>query len=211
MGKIRLIIMTKSSKFGGYCVAGINTETGEWVRLVSDDENAVGRSLTLQDMEYKEGKYCNILDEVEVITKGNESCNLQPENIIIDTSKYWKKIQSLTINDVLEEYDTDQVQYIFGNRYAYVSEEVIDEVGYSLVWIAVENLEIHTEVNDSGKHKAKASFTYNGIDYEHISVTDPQIYGNEEIQNYEEAILILSLPAGPYNGKYYKFIAKVFI
>ena len=37
MGKLVMIILTKSSKFSAKCVAGINVENGEWVRLVSDD------------------------------------------------------------------------------------------------------------------------------------------------------------------------------
>ena len=39
MGKLVMIILTKSSKFSAKCVAGINVENGEWVRLVSDDVN----------------------------------------------------------------------------------------------------------------------------------------------------------------------------
>ena len=37
MGKLVMIILTKSSKFSAKCVAGINVENGEWVRLVSDE------------------------------------------------------------------------------------------------------------------------------------------------------------------------------
>ena len=37
----RIIIMTESSKFSGKCVAGIDVDSGEWVRLVSDE---IGRA-----------------------------------------------------------------------------------------------------------------------------------------------------------------------
>ena len=36
--KNEVIILTKSIKRGGYCVAGIDANTGEWIRIVSDDE-----------------------------------------------------------------------------------------------------------------------------------------------------------------------------
>lgn len=32
--KREVAILTKSSKFGGYCVAGVDINTGEWVRFV---------------------------------------------------------------------------------------------------------------------------------------------------------------------------------
>ena len=35
-------ILTRSSKFKRYCVAGIDINTGEWVRFVSDNEQAHG-------------------------------------------------------------------------------------------------------------------------------------------------------------------------
>lgn len=47
MAIMRLVIMTESSKFSGKCVAGIDTESGRWVRLVSDDEETHGQLLTV--------------------------------------------------------------------------------------------------------------------------------------------------------------------
>ena len=53
MAVMRIIIMTESSKFSGKCVAGIDVNTGRWVRLVSDDEETHGaianRALYYQD------------------------------------------------------------------------------------------------------------------------------------------------------------------
>lgn len=33
-GKREIIVLTKSSKYGGLCVAGVDYNTGHWVRLV---------------------------------------------------------------------------------------------------------------------------------------------------------------------------------
>lgn len=38
----KIIILTKSKKHSGYCVAGIDYETGEWIRLVSSDSETGG-------------------------------------------------------------------------------------------------------------------------------------------------------------------------
>ena len=42
MKVIRMVVLTKSSKYGKNCVAGINLGTGEWVRLVTNDESSHG-------------------------------------------------------------------------------------------------------------------------------------------------------------------------
>lgn len=48
-----IIILTKSFEKSGYCIAGIDYETGEWIRLVSSDifnEGAVPKEqLTLDN------------------------------------------------------------------------------------------------------------------------------------------------------------------
>mgnify|MGYP007105586249 CR=1 FL=1 len=40
--KKEAVILTRSSKIGGYCVAGVDIHTGEWVRFVSDDAKTHG-------------------------------------------------------------------------------------------------------------------------------------------------------------------------
>ncbi|MEG1958181.1 MAG: hypothetical protein RR071_10690 [Lachnospiraceae bacterium] len=43
---MEVAVLTKSSKFGNYCVAGINLASGEFVRLVTEDDTIHG-ALTL--------------------------------------------------------------------------------------------------------------------------------------------------------------------
>ena len=65
---VRMVVLTKSSKFGEYCVAGINYDTGKWVRLVSTDETTHG-AITLEDLHLK-----NELEKLDP---------LQPEQVIM--------------------------------------------------------------------------------------------------------------------------------
>lgn len=54
-----------------YCVVGIEVNTDAWYRLVTTDENsywAVGR----ENLQYKDGKECQLLDEV--IVPVDEKC-----------------------------------------------------------------------------------------------------------------------------------------
>lgn len=47
--KKNIIILTKSIKHGGFCVAGIDTDNGEWIRLISSDANSE-HAVPYQDM-----------------------------------------------------------------------------------------------------------------------------------------------------------------
>ena len=42
MERKTLIILTKSSKYHGNCVTGIDTENGKWIRLMTHDEQSQG-------------------------------------------------------------------------------------------------------------------------------------------------------------------------
>ena len=50
-------ILTMSSKNHGFCVAGIDLDNGEWIRLVSDDVDTHG-ALRKEDVRYSDGGYC---------------------------------------------------------------------------------------------------------------------------------------------------------
>ena len=51
----KIIILTKSKKHSGYCVAGIDYETGEWIRLVSSDLETEG-AVPCEDLQCSNGE-----------------------------------------------------------------------------------------------------------------------------------------------------------
>lgn len=65
----KVAILTRSSKFGGYCVAGVDLNTGEWVRFVSSDAQTHG-ALSRRDITYEDRSICNPLDVVLVDVVG---------------------------------------------------------------------------------------------------------------------------------------------
>lgn len=203
-----IIILTKSKKDNGYCVAGVEYETGKWIRLVSINQLFKG-ALTDFDMQLTNGDVCEPLDLVRVEIWGAAPKGCQTENYLIARGTKWIKLGKKTIEDVLKIHSPSKRDKIFGSSYPCLN--AVDYFTYSLVLAEVKNLRIY--YNDNGSRKAE--FTYNNIQYKGISVTDleycrKKMYQNEF--NYEKAYIVVSIPNEPYDadGKYYKFIAKVF-
>ena len=209
MRSIRLIIMTESSKFAGKCVAGIDVGSGKWVRLVSDDEETHG-AIANRDLYYQDGGKCEVLDIVDVPILEECGDDIQPENVLVDTSKYIRYAGMASLKDVLKIHPAEMRSDILGNKYPYISEQRIGTVGYSLALVEVQNLEIVQVENPIGRPKTKANFTFQGCLYTQMSVTDPRFYSVVSGTRYDRAILVVSIGT-PYNGKYYKFVSGIYV
>lgn len=210
MNSKKIIVMTESSKLKNNCVAGIDADTGEWIRVVSDDEETLG-ALTDEDLMYEDGTKCQVLDIVNIPFVKKVPTKVQPENILIDRDYYIENDGVATLEDVLKIHSNERLGYIFGTRYSSVKEEHLEEngVNYSLMLIKVNQLVFNWRENNKGQSKLKATFTYNRVEYEDVSVTDPDFYEVEDNDEIQSAYLVVSL-GEPYNGYCYKFIAKIF-
>ncbi len=209
MKNIRIVIMTESSKFSGKCVAGIDVENGKWVRLVSDNEETHG-AIANRDLYYQDGGKCEVLDVVDVPIIKEYGNSIQPENVLIDTSKYIKYVNMASIKDVLKIHPAEIRNDILGNKYSYISEQRVSSVGYSLTLIEVQDLEIVQVENPNGRPKTKANFKYQDCLYTQMSVTDPRFYAIENGTVYNSAVLVISIGT-PYNNKYYKFVSGIYV
>lgn len=205
----RLIIMTESSKFSGKCVAGIDVESGKWVRLVSDDEETHG-AIANRDLYYQDGGKCEVLDIVEVPILEECGDDIQPENVLLDTSKYIRYVGVASLEDVLEIHPAEVRNDILGNKYSYISEQRVKSVGHSLALVEVQNLEIVQVENPYGRPKTKVNFTYQGDSYTQMSVTDSRFYSVASGTLYDSAVLVVSIGT-PYNEKYYKFVSGIYV
>ncbi len=203
---LEIAILTMSSKNGGYCVAGIEIGNGRWIRLVSDDVNTHG-ALNNSDIQYLNGERCKPLDVVRVCIAKYFPIEHQPENALIDSRIRWEKIGTTTVENILRIHPAENHEVLFGNQYNYITEAGIYKVDHSLILVRVTNFNI---VHPEGQ-RVKANFTYRGTQYLDISVTDPEYYSVVGTWHTDNAILVISLPESPYNGKYYyKFVAKIF-
>jgi hypothetical protein len=210
-----VIILTKSDKNGGYCVAGIDKATGEFIRLVSEDIKSE-HALFPNHLRYKGcTSSVEIMDIVDVRLKGKDKCWYQPENYIIEGEDSFKKIGTATKEEI-RNYLMN-IDYIFYNNEKCVSPDLIKEFRdrCSLVIFKVDKLKLWLDKRNP--ERILANFKYNNNEYSYINITDHNItqkyINNIEMNDprpYEinGAILIMSLGV-LHQGKHFKLIANI--
>lgn len=204
--KKSFVLITRSYKYGGYCVAGFDLKTKGWIRLVSSAEptnNEIPKSFF---------ERFDALDILEVEVTGEAPYSCQTENFLLDYTVTPRRIGKLSFYELLSTAFVSSSPTIFGNFLAELSEEEIARQRRSLGLFEVQSLFFDFRLGDDGKWRYRCKFMYRGRQYSGISLTDP-VYRKDSFagETIEHALLAVSLPAIPYsNGKYYKFIAKIF-
>lgn len=206
-----IIILATSAKFQNSCVGGIDAKTGEWIRLVSDNET-IGGALTQEMLTYKNGVQCSPLDKIRVSVVKKVPIAHQPENFLVDITRKFEKIERVSLEDVLEIHQIENgsinVDDFFRNNLPYFDSKEILEIKKSLALIEVKNLKIYRNI----WNKLKVSFEYLETLYNEISMTDPEYFFINSNLKYNKAIVMLSLGSKPFeqNSNYYKYVVKIF-
>jgi hypothetical protein len=60
-----IVILAKSSKHSDFCIAGIDIETLEWIRPISDNDLTEG-AVPREDIRYESGGEINLFDIVRI-------------------------------------------------------------------------------------------------------------------------------------------------
>lgn len=203
------VILTKSYKNGGYCVAGIDVNTKGWIRFVSSNMATHG-AVTEEMMRYEDGSCCEIGDVVKVRVVEPAPAPHQPENYLIDENYYWKKEDEIDLDGLLNLHNCENAYYpfIFQDNWSYIQDNALEEVEQSLVMVKVSNLTINP-VHNGAPVTNKCDFWYRGNWYRYMSVTDPDYRNDGPTVCIDEAIVIVSLPDAPSKGKFYKCVAKI--
>ena len=206
-----IVILTKSRKDNGYCVAGLDIKTGKWVRLVSDDKG--GAILSLHAQYQNTPETCKPLDVVRADIVREVPYKNHTEDCHINTQTLTKQ-GVMTLADVVRLHPQESHNYVFGNDLPYVYDYEMEKnnFGYSLIFIRVKRLTVHVRKNSS-----KADFEYNGTYYQGMNITDPEYSaeftgGLTYSAGLGSGYLVVSMATKPYRSKrlYYKFIAKIF-
>lgn len=173
-----LIILTKSSKYHGNCVTGIDIENGKWIRLMTHDEQSHG---TVSDvlLNYADGTPLEVLDTI--VAPIEEWCgdDLHPENYYIEESFYFDKIRKASFGEVLKLHPDEKRDFIYNNSLPFVDLDYINYVHYSLCLVKVSDLTLYEQTNSLGKKKWKASFNYNNNSYKGRG----HIFLNSQLEN----------------------------
>ena len=214
-----IILMAKSWKGGGYCIAGIDTTTGEWVRIVSDDATRQ-HAVMEEDMKYEDGTSPQILDRVRIKCTAHTPNDYQPENYTMDSSSYWVKTGRADIDEVIDLHPTDFHGRLFYNNGKKVTpgelQAISDYNRYSLALIRPLNTIINVKRWDGNtRPKITACFRYGTISYRFIPVTDPVFAKNYQTlddgdYSLDNVYFVVSLAdPNPNDGDHWKLVATV--
>ena len=196
-----IIVLAKGNKCGAYCVAGIDVDSGKWIRPVSAGESHDGY-VPIQDTIYQDGKEVEILDKVLISLIEHRPTKSQPENYLYDNNYYWVKTGRSTIEQVIKFRGFDETNYIFCNVYKELSESELCNTG-SLLTVRVENPKIFIKTFE--QRKIQLNFAYNRNNYSYLKISDPKIkreYRQHSDGSYHlgnDLIIVFSL-----TGKYKK-------
>ncbi len=199
--RVKLVLLTSSAKNGMACVAGV-LGNGDWIRLVTDDPETDGAVPWEYLYASNKGDVLKPLDVIEVDLIQDNMDPIQKENYLVNTS--FSPIYHGVFSRKSLYQCVSKCEYIFGNCKDSLCEQEIKEQNGSLVLVQVNNLRIWGEKRGD-KSKSKASFVYNGRDYERISVTDGNYFLKaDEERFFKTAYIVVSIPHN-LNFPYHKY------
>ena len=213
-----LIILAESAKFANYCVAGVDADTGEWIRPISEKPE-LEDAVPIDDLKYPDGSRIELLDVVEIKFSDRAAKNpIQPENFFYNQKYFWQKIGRVTLQEVIDERGFDFRDEIFYNHNrSILGVDVIKfNVRESLLLLPVENLFISIEDGEDHK-KFFADFEYRSKNFLRFSVGDIAVrnkFADSGVGKHffkENATVVFSL-TNPYrkNAECYKMLAQIF-
>lgn len=204
-----IVILAKSIKKGGLCIAGKDIESKEWIRPVhpSNPEGTIPLSIC-----YRNGCQVQLFDIVEIdFTKACPTI-CQPENVFYNEKTKWVKKGNIDPTTDLVDY-VDNPNMIFYNNSRSVDEGSLNSIS-SLYLVEVENLVAGWIYNGYyDKYQRKACFNYNDSYYQRIAVTDPgfsclKLPQDDKYYLINHSIITVSLTE-PFNGNSYKILANI--
>lgn len=174
-----LILLATSKKYGRYCVAGIDTANGKWIRLVSHDSDA-HYAIDAKDLIMDNGAQAEKLDVVGIELTDKAISYFQTENYIIRKKAVWHFVRKSCISEVLKLHPANWSEYIFYSTARKIARDFYKQLPFdqihSLMLISPEHAEVHiTQSEDSRRVMIKLD--YRGRSYEPLPVTDLEFLG----------------------------------
>ena len=159
----KLIILAKSAKYNNFCIAGIDIDTGKWIRPISEKPE-LEEAVPLEDLKYPDGSLVELLDVVEIKFSDRSANNpIQPENFFYKPKYFWQKVNRTTLQEVIDKRGYDLRDKIFYNSERSIFGADVEKISEreSLLLLSIENIFISVEDKEDHK-KFFADFDYGG-------------------------------------------------
>ncbi len=218
----QIIVLARSRKIGGICLAGIDTSNGQWVRLVSNDARTDHAIPSCNMRDNNSGQIIQLLDVISANCIKKQEDYIHPENWIADTDRGFHVLRKSGMDEVLKLHPCDDYPTVYGNIYSKVSKTNWEtyikryEKPHSLMLIRVDRKKLYN--NEDMGDKVVVLFDYNGDTIKWLSLTDGHEMDHkvksDEYGFDEDTYLVISI-GKPYQASndreeyYYKFVASV--
>lgn len=197
-----IICLANSWKHGDRCIAGINPQTGCWVRPISNlDDGRIPRPMRL--IEGKEPQLLDILD-IPLAETGNDF-GFESENLSVLPGQ-WKKQGQVTAKEILRYCQRDR--YILHNSKKYVTVPELARKPFhlrtTLQLVHVTEFSVEKKQRERGTNQYKATIVSQSGQYlSRIGITDP-LFVKKLDQGQEPMVpclvsISLSMPHRPPN------------
>lgn len=206
-----IIILTKSFKHTGYCIAGIDYETGEWIRLVSSNI-LTERAVPEEQLKLDNGKELDIYDIICVDITEYVGTDIQPENYLYNEQQEWEYIGQSYLEEVIEKHGYDEPEFVFSNTDKRLGEDTVFNGSPSLLLLNIQSGEFFIKTFES--QKVQINFWYNGREYRYIKVTQIDLKNsfrgrNDGTYPLHSHSIVFSLTDKYVDNRYYKVVAQL--
>ncbi|BAP62921.1 dual OB domain-containing protein [Methanococcus maripaludis] len=208
----RFVILANSKKYQEHCVAGIDLENGEWIRIINNQNAEKQYAIRDEDLICDCGKKAKVLDIVEVECEkcgaDHPTAYYQPENYAMSQDIPWKKVGQFPISNLVNHLSTKLKLWYGGYDRVYPNQLKDDLAPYSLIFIKPEDVKFYLDERE----KPRTDFKYRGSNYRRLAITDPAYeYNLDKYPENENYGYVLSL-GGLYgaNPAHFKLISQIF-
>lgn len=173
MQHVRLVVLTNSWKHKDWCLAGIDLETGKWIRPVS--ELSDGR--VTQNMMKLGGRFPEILDVIDIpLHPTGPDFDFECENRTLAEGD-WRFVRRASVDEVIKY--AERPRYILHNHMKFCTLEEMQsrspEDRRTLQLVQVDNFAV-ADLGSEEEHDWKATIYTGGMSRQ-VKITDPVFCG----------------------------------
>jgi hypothetical protein len=228
----RFLCLAVSRRESGNCIAGIDIDSGEWLRPIHSQTRAAfaDADLVVEDNHTHQSRFMAPLDLLSVPLEESACTNPQPENWIVAPS-FLERHQPIlrtckgrrTAEFLISHVDRSEVLLHSERDSLHENELARHMLSHSLSLVRPIDLawKVSPHLNHPGKLQVRAEFTFGKIAYK-LVVTDPTweakchragIGRHPHVKlassGNDLVFLTISLAAVAYHGLHYKVVAGV--